>query len=64
MAETNEVTIELTDSFTGSVCDYSVGFLKFRKDESQEVAEPAGTGTFVKLGGVYGIRWYRASLLF
>lgn len=55
MVETKEVTITLDNSFTGSVCDYSVGFLKFRKEERQEVAEPAGTGTFVKLGRVYGI---------
>ena len=55
MAEAKEVTVTLDDSFTGSVCDYSVGFLKFRKGEKQEAAEPAGTGTFVKLGGIYGI---------
>lgn len=55
MTETKEVAIKLDDSFTGSVCDYSVGFLKFRNDEKKEVAEPAGTGTFVKLGGVYGV---------
>jgi hypothetical protein len=35
MTETKEVTIKLDDSFTGSVCDYSVGFLKFRKGEKQ-----------------------------
>jgi hypothetical protein len=55
MTEKKEVAIKLDDSFTASVCDYSVGFLKFRKGEKQEIAEPAGTGTFVKLGRVYGI---------
>jgi hypothetical protein len=55
MGDLREVTIKLDDSFTGSVCDYSVGFLKFRRDEKREVAEPAGTGTFVKLGSIYGI---------
>ncbi len=55
MAEAKEVTIKLDDSFTGPVCDYSVGFLNFRRDDNREVAEPAGTGTFVKIGRVYGI---------
>jgi hypothetical protein len=55
MAEPQKVTIALDDSFTASVCDYSVGFLKFRMEGRQEVAAPAGTGTFVKLGRVYGI---------
>ncbi len=55
MAEAKEVKIEIDDSFTSSVCDYSVGFLKFRRAEKQEIAEPAGTGTFVKLGGIYGV---------
>ena len=32
-----------------------VGFLKFKKDGKAEIAEPAGTGTFVKLDRVYGI---------
>lgn len=50
-----EVTIKLDDSFTGPVCDYSVGFLKFRVERKVEFAEPMGTGTFVKLGKVYGI---------
>jgi hypothetical protein len=55
MTEAKELTIKLDDSFTGSVCDYSVGFLKFKREGKTEVAEPAGTGTFVKLGRVYGI---------
>jgi hypothetical protein len=55
MAEAKEVTIKLDDSFTGSVCDYSVGFLRFTKGEKAEIAEPMGTGTFVKIGRVYGI---------
>jgi hypothetical protein len=50
-----EVTIKLDDSFTGRVCDYSVGFLKFRVGGKVELAEPMGTGTFVKFGKVYGI---------
>lgn len=55
MTEAKEVAIKLDDSFTGTVCDYSVGFLKFRRGEKEEIAEPAGTGTFVKLGGTYGV---------
>src|SRR5258708_4459983 len=55
MPEAKEVTIKLDDSFTGPVCDYSVGFLKFRREGNREIGEPAGTGTFVKLGRVYGI---------
>ena len=55
MAEAKEVTIKLDDSHTGTVCDYSVGFLKFGRDGNRETGEPAGTGTFVKLGRVYGI---------
>lgn len=50
-----QVTIKLDDSFTGPVCDYSVGFLKFRVEGKIEFAEPMGTGTFVKLDKVYGI---------
>ncbi len=55
MAEAKEVTIKLDDLFTGSVCDYSVGFLRFTKGEKAEIAEPMGTGTFVKIGRIYGI---------
>ncbi|WP_316168830.1 MULTISPECIES: hypothetical protein [unclassified Bradyrhizobium] len=50
-----EVTIKIDDSFTGPVCDYSVGFLKFRYEGKIEAADPKGTGTFVKLGKLYGI---------
>ena len=55
MTANQEVTIKLDDSFTGPVCDYSVGFLKFRVEGKVEFAEPKGTGTFVKFGNVYGI---------
>lgn len=55
MAEVKEITIRLDDSFTASVCDYSVGFLKLKKDGKAEIAEPAAAGTFVKLDRVYGI---------
>jgi hypothetical protein len=55
MAEANEVAIKLDDSFTGPVCDYSVGFLKFRSNDCRGIGQPVGTGTFVKLGRVYGI---------
>jgi hypothetical protein len=55
MPDAKEVAIKLDDSFTGPVCDYSVGFLKIRRGDNREIAEPAGTGTFVKLGRVYGI---------
>jgi hypothetical protein len=54
-AVNREVTIKIDDSFTGPVCDYSVGFLKFRQEGKTEVADPMGTGTFVKLGQLYGI---------
>ena len=47
MAESQEVAIKLDDSFTGPVCDFSVGFLKFEKDGT---GNPAGTGTFARLG--------------
>ena len=50
-----EVTIKIDDSLTGPVCDYSVGFLKFRQQGKIEVADPMGTGTFVKHGKLYGI---------
>jgi hypothetical protein len=50
-----EVTIKIDDSFTGPVCDYNVGFLKFRQQGKIEVADPMGTGTFVKHGKLYGI---------
>jgi hypothetical protein len=50
-----EVKIPIDDSFTGPVCDYSVGFLRFRREDNREVAIPAGTGSFTKLGKVYGI---------
>ena len=43
------------NSFTGPVCDYSVGFLRFMREGKIEAAEPAGTGTFVKIGRVYEI---------
>src|SRR5687768_10536137 len=55
MTEVKEVTITLDESFTGPVCDYSVGFLRIGREGNREVGEPAGTGTFVKLGRVYGI---------
>ena len=55
MSVNQEVTIKIDDFFTGPVCDYSVGFLKFGRDGKNEVAEPMGTGTFVKLGKLYGI---------
>jgi hypothetical protein len=50
-----EQQVKIDTSYTQSVCDYSVGFLRFRKEGKVQVAEPAGTGTFVKLGKVYGI---------
>ena len=53
MITNQEVTID--GSYTEPVCDYSVGFLRFKRDGNVEAAEPAGTGTFVKLGKVYGI---------
>jgi hypothetical protein len=55
MINGKEVKISIDDSFTGPVCDYSVGFLKFHRQGNDEVGVPAGTGTFVKLGRVYGI---------
>lgn len=55
MTANQEVTVKLDDSFTQGVCDYSVGFLKFRLEGKTEVADPKGTGIFVKLGKLYGI---------
>ena len=39
MAAIQEVNIKLDDSFTGPVCDFGVGFLKFEKNE--QVGIPA-----------------------
>jgi len=50
-----EVKITIDDSFTQCVGNYSVGFLRFKRDDDVETAEPAGTGTFVKLGRIYGV---------
>jgi hypothetical protein len=50
-----EVTIKIDDSFTQPVCNYSVGFLRFEVHGNIEVAQPAGSGSSVKLGKVYGI---------
>jgi hypothetical protein len=50
-----EVTIKIDNSFTGPVCDYSVGFLKIWREGKVELSKPMGTGTFVKLGKLYGI---------
>jgi hypothetical protein len=50
-----ELKITIDDSFTQSVCDYSVGFLRFGREGKIETATPAGTGTFAKVGKVYGI---------
>jgi len=55
LSKIQEVTITIDDSFTGPVCDYSVGFLKFRREGNVEFGDPMGTGTFVKLGRLYGI---------
>lgn len=55
MSHEQEVKIPLDDSFTDKVCNFCVGFLKFRVIDKTETAEPAGTGTFVKLGEIYGI---------
>jgi hypothetical protein len=50
-----EVRVKIDVSHTQSVCDYSVGFLRFKRNGKIETADPAGTGTFAKLGNVYGI---------
>src|SRR6476660_3114768 len=58
MAGNQEVKIEIDDSFTDPVCNCCVGFLRFKvegEEQKIETAEPAGTGTFVKLDTVYGI---------
>jgi hypothetical protein len=55
LTEDREVRIAIDDSFTQPVCNYSVGFLRFEQEAKKETAKPAGTGTFVKLGKVYGI---------
>jgi hypothetical protein len=38
-----------------SCANYGIGFLKFERDGKDEVAEPMGTRTFVKLGRLCGI---------
>jgi hypothetical protein len=53
VAEAQKVSIKIDDSFTGPVCDFSVGFLKSAEDG--QVRLPAGTGTFAQLGKTYGI---------
>ena len=55
MAANHEMIIPIDDFFTQPVCNYSVGFLRFKRDGKTETAAPAGTGTFAKLGKVYGI---------
>ena len=52
---TGEEKVAISASYTQSVCDYSVGFLRFKMVGKIETATPAGTDTFVKLGKVYGI---------
>ena len=44
-----EVTLKIDDSFTGPVCDYSVGFLKFRQQGKIEVADPMVPEVFAAL---------------
>lgn len=51
----SEITIALDDSFIQSACDYGVGLLTLTRVGNVEDAIPAGTGTFAKLGKVYGI---------
>ncbi len=55
MTADQEIKVTIDDSLTQSVCDCSVGFLRFKRRGKIETAEPAGTGTFVKLGNVHGI---------
>lgn len=55
MNDNQEITIRLEDSDTQTVCDCSVGFLILKVDGMIETAEPAGTGTFVKLHKTHGI---------
>jgi hypothetical protein len=55
MSADQEVKIAIDNSFTQSVCDCGVGFLRFKRDSKVETATPAGTGTLAKLGKVYGI---------
>jgi hypothetical protein len=50
-----EIKVTIDGSYTQSVCDYNVGFLRFKRDGKIETATPAGTGTLAKLGKVYGI---------
>jgi hypothetical protein len=53
MTAPRAVEIKIDDSFTGPVCDFGVGFLKFENDGRE--ATPAGTGTFARLGKTSGI---------
>ena len=55
MTGDQQIKIVIDHSLTQSVCNYSVGFLRFERDGKMERAMPAGTGTFVKRGKVYGI---------
>src|SRR4051794_31373490 len=55
MQNGREITISIDDSFTQPVCDHCVGFLRIVKGQKEETAQPCGTGTFAKLGKVYGI---------
>jgi hypothetical protein len=58
VAGNQEVKITIDDGFTEPACNCCVGFLRFKvegKERKIETAEPAGTGTFVKLDSMYGI---------
>jgi hypothetical protein len=53
VAEAQAVSIRIDDTFTGPVCDFSVGFIKAAEDGQLSI--PGGTGTFAQLGKTYGI---------
>ncbi len=55
MTANREVKVAIDVAHTQSVCDYTVGLLRFKRGDKAEIAVPAGTGIFAMLGRVFGI---------
>jgi hypothetical protein len=53
MAAADKVKIPIDDSFTETVCNYGVGFIKLQYRVGDTPV--AGTGTFARLGKISGI---------
>jgi len=45
----------LADEFGSAVRNMTIGFLKFTKQVGQENVQPAGTGTLISVGSVFGV---------